>query len=248
MKILILLILAVSFACNSKPVFNEVVRTEKIDPDIILINIGNGNRTEIATLLNDIANCSPSIIGIDVFFSEHKKSLEDSILTTAIKNVPNDILAYRFDATGKEERSINEFRRFASDEGHVNIIMREEVSSHFQPIKKVNGNIYESFALKIIKRWKPGFKYNIAVDETIPILFQRSQKQYHYFEKMDLLDTTVCELLKDKIVLVGFLGPGDEDKHFSPIRSNDKEIKPDMYGIVIQANAIRTILRYEKKD
>ena len=65
---------------------------------------------------------------------------------------------------------------------------------------------------------------------------------------MDLLDTSVCELLKDKIVLVGLLGLGDEDNHFSPIRSNDKEIKPDMYGIVIQANAIRTILRYEKKD
>ena len=246
MKILFALLLVVSFACNSKKVYREVARTDKIDPDIILMNIGNSNRTEIAALLLDIDKCSPLMVGVDIIFPKHKESFEDSILANAIEKMSNDILTFRIDSTGKEESSIDEFRRFANDEGYVDIHKREGVSSHFTPIKKVGGKLYESFALKIIKRWKPGFEYNLTVDNSIPILFQRSQQQYYYFVKEDLLDKNVCELLKNKIVLVGYLGPGDEDKHFTPIRSNnkDQEGKPGTYGLVIQANAIRTILEH----
>ena len=248
MRFLFVLIIGIFFACNSKKVYKEVVRTDKIDPDIILINIGNSNRTEIAALLLDIEKCSPLMVGIDVIFPRHRQSLEDSILAIAIEKISNDILAYRFDSAGKEEISIDKFRKFARDEGYVDLDRREGVSSHFTPIKKVDGKLYESFALKVIKQWKPEFKYNLTVDKSVPILFQRSQQQYYYFVKEDLLDKNVCELLKNKIVLVGYLGPGDEDKQYTPIRSNDKnqEGKPDTYGLVIQANAIRTILENEQ--
>lgn len=42
MKKLFALFLVVFLACNSKKVFREVARTDKIDSDIILINIGIG--------------------------------------------------------------------------------------------------------------------------------------------------------------------------------------------------------------
>ncbi|HEX4876183.1 MAG TPA: CHASE2 domain-containing protein, partial [Chitinophagaceae bacterium] len=195
-----------------------------------------------------IEKCSPFLVGVDVIFHQDKQSSEDSILSKAFEEMSNDILAYEFSPTEKEIRSIDKFRKFASDEGYVDLVRREEISSHFIPIKKGSGGLYESFALKIIKKWKPEFKYNFTVDKSIPILFQRTQQQYYYFVKEDLLDKNVCELLENKIVLVGFLGPGDEDKHYTPIRSNDKgqEGKPDTYGLVIQANAIRTILEYGK--
>jgi CHASE2 domain-containing sensor protein len=250
MKILLASVISVFFACNQKKVFREVARTEKIDQDIILINIGNSTRTEIAALILDIEKCKPLIVGIDVLFLKNRQSLEDSILANAIEKVSNDILAYRFDSTGKEERSLEKFRKFVNNEGYVNLDLINGVSSHFTPLKEVGGKLYESFALRIIKQWKPDFKHNLGVNESIPILFQRSQQQYYYFVKEDLLDKNVCELLENKIVLVGFLGPGDEDKQFTPIRSNDKELEgnPDTYGLVIQANAIRTILEYEKKN
>lgn len=68
-----------------KKVYREVARTDKIDPDIILINIGNGNRSEIAALLLDIDKCSPLMVGIDAIFPRHMESLEDSILAFAIE-------------------------------------------------------------------------------------------------------------------------------------------------------------------
>lgn len=250
MKILSALFLIVTFACNSKNVYREVARTEKIDPDIILFNIANSNRAEIAALLLDIDKCSPLMVGVDITFPKHKEFLEDSILADALEKTNNDILAYRFNSAGKEVRSIDEFRKFASDEGYVNLDRREEVASHFIPVRNVDGNLHESFALKIIKRWKPELKYNLPAGKSIPILFLRSQQQYYYFIRKDLLDENVCELLKGKIVLVGFLGPGDEDKHYTPIGGDDKdqEGKPDTYGLVIQANAIRTILQHMEKD
>lgn len=248
MKILLASVISVLFACNSKKVFREVARTDKIDQDIVLINIGNSDRTEIASLLLTIEKCNPLIVGIDVLFLKQRQSLEDSILANAIERVSNNILAYRFDSTGKEERSIDKFRKFANDEGYVDLDRRDGVSSHFTPIKEVEGQLYESFALRIIKHWKPGFKYNLTVNKSIPILFQRSQQQFYYFVREDLQEKDVCELLKNKIVLIGYLGPGDEDKHFTPIRNNDKDLegKPDTYGLVIQANAIRTILEHEQ--
>ncbi|OSZ80427.1 hypothetical protein CAP36_04010 [Chitinophagaceae bacterium IBVUCB2] len=151
---------------------------------------------------------------------------------------------------GKEERTIEGIRKFAKEEGHINVENRDGIISHFTPITKMDGKLYESFALKVIKLWKPEFKHNLTVSKSVPILYQRSLQQYYYFVTEDLLNKDVCELLKDKIVLVGFLGPGDEDKHFTPMRNNEKNIegKPDTYGLVIQANAIRTILEYEKRD
>ena len=40
-RILFGLIIFVAFSCNPKKVYREVVRTDKIDEDIILFNIGN---------------------------------------------------------------------------------------------------------------------------------------------------------------------------------------------------------------
>ena len=242
-RILFGLIIFVAFSCNPK-VYREVVRTDKIDEDIILFNIGNISRAEIGELLIGIEKCEPLIVGIDILFLENKKSFDDSILTEALQKVSNDIIAYKFDSNEREERSIDRFRKFASEEGFINAEEKDGVLSHFTPVKEVGGKLHESFALKISKQWKPEVELNLTANKSIPLLFQRRLQQYYYFVREDLHDKEVCSLLKNKIILVGFLGPGDEDKHFTPIRSREEEIegKPDTYGLVIIANEIRTIL------
>ena len=78
--------------------------------------------------------------------------------------------------------------------------------SHFTPVKEVGGKLHESFALKISKQWKPEVELNLTANKSIPILFQRRLQQYYYFVREDLHDKEVCRLLKNKIILVGFLG------------------------------------------
>lgn len=249
MKSLFVIAIVLCFSCNQKKVFREVAITDKLDEDIVLIGVGDSTRTQIAALLVDLEKCSPSVVGIDIVFAQEKQFTEDSILASAFEKLKNDIYASAITSTGGQIRSIEKIRKFADAEGYINFDKRDGISSHFVPITNLDGRVFESFALQVFKKWKPEFKYDFTPDQSIPILFQRTLKQYYYFVQKDLLDSNVCYFLKNKIVLVGNLGPGNEDKQYTPIRSNDKdqEGKPDTYDLVIQANAIRTILEYEKK-
>jgi CHASE2 domain-containing sensor protein len=243
-KILLAALIGLLFSCSLKKSYPEVALTYEMDKDIVLINIGDGDRTEIASLLLDIEKCNPLVIGIDVIFEGHRQPKVDSVLAHAMENMSNDILAYRFESNGKEERSIESIRKFAMDEGYVNVDRKRGEASYFTPLKEVDGKLYQSFALQIVKKWKPAFNYNGIVNKSIPILFQRGLKQYQHFQKEDLKDKGLQEFLTNKIVLVGYLGPGDEDKHFTPMRyfTEDDDNKPDTYGLVIHANIIRTII------
>lgn len=81
--------------------------------------------------------------------------------------------------------------------------------------------------------------------------------RYFTLDWDQVLDTTTftADLVKDKIVLMGFLGSylGDrntvEDKYFTPL--NEKYVGralPDMYGVVIHANIISMILNRDYLD
>ena len=115
------------------------------------------------------------------------------------------------------------------------------------PIRLINNHPEELFSLKIIKQWKPDFKDSFALNQSIPVKFSRTLNGFRHFDASQLRNID-CSKLNGKIVLLGYLGPSDEDKHFTPIRIVEEypEDKPDTYGLVIIANEIRTILEYKK--
>ncbi|HLG40855.1 MAG TPA: hypothetical protein VI461_14345, partial [Chitinophagaceae bacterium] len=83
-----------------------------------------------------------------------------------------------------------------------------------------------------------------------PIKFTRTLEEFIHFNGLDLKTKNLCEYLRDKVVFLGYLGPSNEDKHFTPIRLVKKyaDNQPDTYGLVMIANEIRTILEFGKKD
>ena len=223
--------------------------TDKVDPEIILINIGDGDRASIANLLLLIDSCKPVLIGVDAWFIGEKDSVRDTQLHAAFRIIQNDILAYTLDSAGNPLYSNKNFRAWVSDEGLAWSESYNGLSTDIIPIKLINKEPHENFSLKIIKHWKPGFKHTLKLNEPIHIKFSRTLRQFSHFEGSELREKNVCEYLKNKVVLVGYIGPGNLDKHFTPIRhvKEYKDDEPDTYGLVIQANAIRTILEYEKK-
>jgi CHASE2 domain-containing sensor protein len=237
---------------EKKAQVEEVVHVKEVavgtntDPEIVLFNIGDGDRAEIADLLAQLEQCSPSIIGIDAVFLRDGDPLKDSALEQVLSDIKNDVLAYRFDSTGKLETPIRDFSVNAKEEGFINLERENGLSNHFTPIIEKTGVVYESFALKVIKLWKPSFNLSIIPNKSVPIRFKRSQEDFHCFEKPNLKESKVREFLSKKIVLVGYLGPSLEDKHFTPLRSKLKvqNGQPDTYGVVIIANEIRTLLEY----
>lgn len=221
--------------------------TDKIDTDIVLVNIEEGDRAFIGKLLQTIDSCKPSLILIDVFFVKEKESAQDSILIEAFKKVRNDYLGYATDTSGKILNNHSKFRTFLSGEGLALVDTVEGLSSFITPIEMIDSNLHELLALKVIEKWKPGFKHSIQVNQSIPIKFTRTLEQFTHFEGGLLNAKDHCQTLQNKVVIVGYLGPSNEDKHFTPIRfvKEQNDNNPDTYGAVIIANAIRTILEYQ---
>lgn len=250
-SILFLFCLAINFFSSTKRVKNNylVELTDKVDPEIILINIGDEDRASIANLLLLIDSCKPVVIGIDAWFIDDKDSMQDAQLHAALKYIQNDILAYTLDSAGYPLYSNKKFRTLVSDEGLVKIVSHNDLSSDIIPIELINNEPHEIFSLKIIRHWKPMFKHSLKLNKPIPINFTRTLRQFSHFEGRELREKNVCEYVKNKVVLLGYIGPSNEDKHFTPIRNVRvyKAGEPDTYGLVIIANEIRTILEYAKQ-
>lgn len=243
----LIIILFFLYLFFKKDKYKDVVKlTNSIDSEIVLVNIGNGDRTYIGKLLLSIDSCNPLLIAIDAWFENEKDSSQDSELIAAFKAIKNDILSYSLDSNGRPLKSHIKFESLVSDEGLATVEKRHGLTSNIIPLQVIGKKVHENFALKIVKRWKPEFKHRIEINQSIPIVFTRTLRQFSYFEGSELREKNVCEFLKNKVVLLGFLGPGDEDKHFTPIRyvMEYKDGEPDTYGLVIIANAIRTILEH----
>ncbi len=64
----------------------------QLDPDIIILDIGNSNRSEIAQALFELSLCSPKAVAVDILFAEPHD--DDSDLLNAITSIPGIIMAY----------------------------------------------------------------------------------------------------------------------------------------------------------
>jgi CHASE2 domain-containing sensor protein len=237
-----------TFNGNSTDIYS-VRLTNQIDPEIVLINIGDGDRASIGKMLLAIDSCKPILIALDTWFVNERDSIQDSVLTAALRTVQNDILGYTLDSSGKPLKSNLKFKSVVSDEGLATVEQIDGISSIITPIRIIDSVIHELFPLTIIKHWKPEFKHSIKLNQSIPIKFTRTLEQFVHFDNMELKTKNHCNFLNNKIILLGYLGPSNEDKHFTPIRfgKNYADYQPDTYGLVMIANEIRTILEYEKK-
>ncbi len=246
-RIIIFFLLLFSFQ-QCKPPGVEI--TYKIDPDIILINLEEGDRAFIGKLLLKIDSLKPKVIGIDAFFKDKKEAAEDSVLANALRKVDNDILIYMVDQNDNPLHSIPGFSSLVSDEGFLEFENAGGLIMMMTPMPVINDRTHRSFALKIAKRWDPKFTMTVKENERYFILYTRTLNQYIHINGSDLLEKNISEFdLSNKIILLGYIGPGNENKFFTPLRFAGKEYKegdPDTYGLVIIANEIRTLLGERK--
>ncbi|HKB43670.1 MAG TPA: CHASE2 domain-containing protein, partial [Chitinophagaceae bacterium] len=227
--------------------------TGELDPDIVLVNnIEEGDRTFLGKLLLKIDSLKPIVIGIDVLLDKEKDSKQDSILIAALKKINNDILVYSINQNEKYSHSRPEFTSLVDEEGFLKYEKTFGLVSNMTPIIKLENEIQESFALKIVKHWKINFLPNINVNQTIPIDYTRTIKQILHIDGTELLSRNIDDFdMNNKVILLGYTGPGSEDKYSTPLRFLEGEKdhdEPDTYGLIIIANEIRTLLKYEKRD
>ncbi len=224
-------------------------RTGKV-ADIVLVNIGEGDRKYLAQVLNQVADCNPSVVGMDVFFTKPKERTSDYQLAEAISKSPT-ILGIE----PKGDYFTVPYALFmgkAVDVALPVITKQFDLALSYEPfIRSENGGdtFMEHFSVTVTKYYDSlrtsAFVSKLDKGQNYLINYEVTQDNFQVYEYQDT--NFNCSDFEGKIVLLGYLGPTNEDKFRTPLGLVDDPMnynakKGDMYGVVIIANQILTIL------
>lgn len=238
--------------------FTKIKKEAPIDSNIIIVNIGYNNRFGLLQQLQRIKQYQPAVIGFDVLLRSKKDPFIDSALAAEINSSPNIVMAsylYGEDAY----RTYVDTTAIAINKnswGYINFIGKDSTYPvrYFKPFYEFTKTPQEAFATKIVNLYNPtAYKELKDRKKSIETInYSRRQEQYHVIDAYELDDTaTDFSFLKGKIILMGFLGPDlktkvIEENRFTPMNPKfSGKAFPDMYGIIIHANIISSILERE---
>jgi hypothetical protein len=224
----------------------------EIDKTIALVNYKTVDRASIARAIRTINECNPKIVAVSARFLEYRDPEGDSLLSQAIRFKKNVILAsggnfQRVLTTGDRlVRSQSRFTEGCLAEGLVHYGFKNDEIVSFEPYRSVGDEVVWSLPISVASYYDTSladdFMYKFVGNTYYYIHFSRNIDSFQIFD-IDNLDNLACETLADKIVLLGYLGPDDED--LLMIDSNDDK---KMYGTVIQANIILNLLENAPAD
>jgi len=247
-------------------VFSQIrdQKNEQKDTNIVIVNIGYLNRAQVAEQLNIINSYSPKVIGIDVMYFSEKTPEMDLPLADALSKIKNLVMVGKLESKSDTSETFDDlllpaekFRQNAKI-GYANFILAPEefqTIRAFSPKEKYKNTLQLAFSLQIAKIFnsKAVEDFLNRDNETEIINFRRNIDKYTILDVDDVfLKKDSLQFIKDKIVLFGFLGKTvntkmNEDIFYTPMNPQYLgKAYPDMYGIVVHANAITMILHKDQ--
>ncbi|MEJ7645448.1 MAG: CHASE2 domain-containing protein [Chryseolinea sp.] len=184
-----------------------------IDNEIILINAGLAGRNEISIALDRIAACRTKVVGINLVFPSRQEPLADIRLAKSIKNAGNVVLVSLL----KDDKIISSDSLFTSSalaQGLINYGFAEDGSISAQMLyTSIGDDLIWSFPTTLASY------FDINRSDEIMRAAQGNQFykiDYKYnFRVVDIGEEFNCALMSDKIVIIGYLGPGNEDLYLT---------------------------------
>ncbi len=269
-------------------VFSSLRDDPKVDENILIINIGNLGRREIAEQIRIISRHKPRVIGIDSFF-DCSSGLRDTVncpklldtlgnlmLSDAIREAGNVILVSKvlqrdtlLDANTFDSlrRSDAIFLDYAYRDGFASLetdaAFQDDVKTcrTFNPQIKIKSEVHRAFSVEMAmaydsvktKKFLSRGNYSEVINYRGNVFDIFGSTNYHQmFFTLDVQDVFtenfVPEMIKDKIVIFGFLGdylgdPSWGDKFYTPLNKKMAgKANPDMFGAVVHANIVSMIL------
>jgi CHASE2 domain-containing sensor protein len=219
---------------------------------LVLINVENKNREEIAFLLHRLEEGKPKVIGLDIIFPDTKDSASDELLKQTFAGYNNIVLPYiaAFDSSTSETKTHEYFQ--TTPAGFVNLLGGDYEFSTVRHYYPVYNNV-PAFTTAILNKYdstKAATLINKGQMKTEIRYFGNLQNfTYKTFDEV-MNPKFDVEVVKDKIVLLGYMGntnesPGaiDEDRFYTPLNPRlSGRSYPDMYGAVLNANILRMTL------
>lgn len=263
------------------------------DENIVLVNIGELSRREVAQEINIISKYHPKVIGVDSFFDcptgrdtvncpALKDELGNLMLSDAIRSAGNVVLVTRLEQTDSLKNTDSDGYLFDSLEvsdpifsdnaygaGFANLdtdaAFQDDVKTcrAFNPALQVSDKTELAFGVKMAMIYdsvatqefldRNNFSEIINYKGNVFDVWGQNNEDYrNMFFTLDIGDVFtenfVPEMIKDKIVIFGFMGkelgdPSWSDKFYTPL--NNKlagKANPDMFGVVVHANIVSMIL------
>ena len=180
-----------------------------INEDIILVNIDRLNRKEIASVLCKLEEQDPKVIGLDVIFKEKEETIWDQLLSESLKS-DKIVATYVFDEKTLI-RSNEQIVHNKTTVGYSNFNFNSESSvvREFLGVKKERDTTFTSFGVMVSKKyledsWDRDLEKLVSHDK--PINYSGNRDYFLVLNYSDIMDQGNIPLLKDKIVIVGYLG------------------------------------------
>jgi CHASE2 domain-containing sensor protein len=211
-------------------------------------------------VVDRILDAGAKVVGVDILLEGRQNPHADSLLRASLTRTENVVLAMEISAYSDDDE-VFKFQggcdTFFCDyvyTGFVNFISNDSTSTirYFSPKEATADGECLSFAVQTARLYSPEaverlLSRNKKVEE---IYYTNNSDQFVQYESKDILDSTanLSQVLRDKIVLIGFLGTYAWDKpsldrHYTPLNQHyTGRNTPDMYGVVIHANIIQMIL------
>jgi CHASE2 domain-containing sensor protein len=242
-------------------VYSKLHEEQSVDTNIVLVNIGNLSRKELAQQIEVINNFHPAVIGLDAFFEVAKDPDSDSLLSAAFSKCSNFIMVDKLDNFNEQTKqygnlhsSVAIFSRYSKG-GFANLPNDDAAGfrtiREFRPLEKIKDSTALAFSTKIVSTYRNDAFQNLLHrgNRNEVINYRGNYNSFYYIDTYQYAEPDIdFNFIKNKIVLMGYMGPDLntktlEDVFFTPLneRYAGKSF-PDMYGIVIHANIISMIL------
>ena len=234
-----------------------VAVSQSVNDKIVLINVEKIDKSRIAKAFVAVNKLNPKVISIDVAL-RYRRVKEDLELIQAFDNSDKIVFPTRLSYHGKDAYgkdiifSVLEcdgvFRSVKSKTGYVSAELGKDKSSIPKKIilrMDIEGDQFPHYhfsmqtAMKFDSLKTLNFikKYGVEVDFD----YKNGTRRFKSFSLSEVLEGKLTKKdIEGKIVMFGFLGPGDVDKFFSPLNLNHKV--RDIYGVEYLANIVAQIL------
>ncbi|MBO7571608.1 MAG: CHASE2 domain-containing protein [Bacteroidales bacterium] len=248
-------------------VYSEMSRKDdiyKTDTNIYIVNIGDLSRGELAEKINIIQKFEPRVIGIDAVFREPKTGniqeiMEDMALKQALNAKPNIIMG-SFGIYDEEDpdKAVGIIRtnEFFGDlpYGHCELQNEPQTCREFDKFIRFTDQTthdtvtVNAFSAAIVRMYDNDMFMRFAKrnkKQLESINYRGGSMPFIKIDYEDVNDSCDLRMLKDNIVLMGYLGmykgaPMDTiDAFFTPLKRCDGY---DAKGIEIHAHAISMIM------
>lgn len=230
--------------------------SQQTHESIILINVGSSGRDEIADLVSQLNKLKPNVIALDLQFAKDQAAEIDNKLINALDECnnlvmvsiianysPQNINHERFTLGCLPKFTANAQTGFANllpEDGDPRILRRFALYEYVDGVKEYSFAFraaYEFDSIKATEYLDSHLSYN-------EVNFTKGLRKFRQFTLADFLKGRVeAREVEGKMVLIGFLGPGKEDKFIARLSAASAETQPNIYGLEFHAQVIAQILQ-----